>query len=83
MVDTAGCGMGEEGARNESKFNIGEADLVLAIYKRLLKYGVEPHLIAILTPYSKQVALLKVMLTEQGLPPPDVSTVDGIQGREK
>jgi DNA polymerase alpha-associated DNA helicase A len=38
---------------------------------------------AILTPYSKQVALIKSLIAEKGLPPIDVSTVDGIQGREK
>lgn len=83
MIDTAGCGMGEEGAINESKLNVGEADLVVAVYRRLLKYGVGPQLMAILTPYSKQVALIKASLAEQNLILPDVSTVDGIQGREK
>jgi superfamily I DNA and/or RNA helicase len=46
-----------------------------------LAYGVAAKDIAILTPYSKQVAFLKASLTEANLLPPDVSTVDGIQGR--
>ncbi len=36
---------------------------------------------AILTPYSKQVALIKSIIAQKGLPNIDVSTVDGIQGR--
>lgn len=83
FIDTAGCGMGEEGEQNESKMNSGEADLAVAIYKKLLGYGVEPKHVALLTPYSKQVALIKSILGEQGLAGVDVSTVDGIQGREK
>ena len=73
--------MGEEGGEKESKMNVGEADLVLAIYRKLISYGVESKYIAILTPYSKQVALIKSLIGEKGLPPLDISTVDGIQGR--
>ena len=43
----------------ESKFNQGEADIVVSVYKKLLKYGVEAKNIAALTPYSKQVTLIK------------------------
>ena len=61
--------------------NIGEADLTVAIYKKLLGYGVESKYIAILTPYSKQVSLVRSLVGERGLPLVEVSTVDGIQGR--
>ena len=81
MIDTSGCGMGEEGAENESKMNVGEADLVLSIYKKLLGYEVSSNLIAVITPYSKQVAYIKTLMTEASVPLPDISTVDGIQGR--
>jgi superfamily I DNA and/or RNA helicase len=83
MIDTSGCGMGEEGGENESKMNVGEADLVLSVYKKLIGYEVKPSLIAVITPYSKQVAYIKTLITEAGVPLPDISTVDGIQGREK
>ncbi len=61
--------------------NVGEADLVISIYTKLIGYGVLSKYIAILTPYSKQVALIKSLVGERGLPLVDVSTVDGIQGR--
>jgi len=61
--------------------NMGEADLTISIYKKMIGYGVESKYMAILTPYSKQVALIKSLIAEKGLPPIDVSTVDGIQGR--
>ncbi len=83
MVDTSGCKMGESGEEKGSKMNVGEADIAIAIYRKILNYGVESKHIAILTPYSKQVAFIKALLLEQNLPLVDVSTVDGIQGREK
>jgi superfamily I DNA and/or RNA helicase len=51
------------------------------LLRKLTEYGVEAKHIAILTPYSKQVAYIKSLLQEQQIIPPDVSTVDGIQGR--
>ena len=81
MVDTAGCKIGEEGEANESKFNQGEADIILYLYKKLLSYDVNPKDIAILTPYSKQVSLIKNNVEEISLPHIEISTVDGIQGR--
>ena len=63
--------------------NVGEADIALSIYKKLLQYEVASNYVAILTPYSKQVACIKTLLTEANVPLPDISTVDGIQGREK
>jgi|694.fasta_scaffold64314_1 superfamily I DNA and/or RNA helicase len=62
---------------------MGEADLVLALYKKLLLYEVDSKYIAILTPYSKQVTNIKSLITNAEIPIPDISTVDGIQGREK
>ena len=40
MFDTAGCQMGEEGEKMESKFNQGEADIVVSVYHKLIKYGI-------------------------------------------
>lgn len=42
--------------------NIGEADIAIALYKKILKYGVDSQHIAILTPYSKQVSLLRSLI---------------------
>ncbi len=40
MVDTAGCRMGESGEINDSKWNVGEADIAVSIYRKILGYGV-------------------------------------------
>lgn len=63
--------------------NVGQADIATHIFKKLIKYGVKSKDIAILTPYSKQVTLIKNVLTEHQCEAPEVSTVDGIQGRQK
>ncbi len=60
---------------------MGEADLVLSLYKKLLLYEVDSKYIATLTPYSKHVSYIKTRITEAEIPIPDISTVDGIQGR--
>jgi DNA polymerase alpha-associated DNA helicase A len=62
MVDTAGCDMGEDGNQMESKMNVGEADIAAHLYKKLFGYGVPSRAIAILTPYSKQVSLIKSII---------------------
>eukprot|EP00919_Chromeraceae_sp_WS-2016_P018701 GHVR01044527.1.p1 GENE.GHVR01044527.1~~GHVR01044527.1.p1 ORF type:complete len:102 (+),score=12.17 GHVR01044527.1:4457-4762(+) len=63
--------------------NIGEGDIIMSVYRKMLNYGVDSKHIAILTPYSKQVAFIKGLMIENDMPAPDISTVDGIQGREK
>ena len=73
--------MGEEGGSMESKQNQGQADIIVSVYKKLLKYGVEAKNIAILTPYSKQVTLIKNLITQADVQMSEISTVDGIQGR--
>lgn len=65
----------------ESKMNIGEGDIAAYAYEKLLKYGVKHQDIAILTPYSKQVTLIKNILLDHQTILPEISTVDGIQGR--
>lgn len=50
--------------------NIGEADIVAHLYRKLLGFGVNFKDIAILTPYSKQVTYIKNVLAEQQLQPP-------------
>ena len=45
--------------------NVGEADLVLAVYRKLVSCGVNSKYIAILTPYSKQVGLIKTLIGQK------------------
>lgn len=74
LIDTAGCDMGDEG--DESKLNRGEASIVSEFVKELKECGVND--IAVITPYSAQVELLRSMISNV-----EISTVDGFQGREK
>ncbi|GAM26146.1 hypothetical protein SAMD00019534_093210 [Acytostelium subglobosum LB1] len=82
MVDTSGLGM-EESADNESesKFNIGEADLVKRYVDKLIKYGIQQESIGVITPYNGQVKQLKSTLGDYKAI--EIGTVDGFQGREK
>lgn len=74
LIDTAGCDMGDEGT--ESKLNRGEASIVSEFVKELKECGVGE--IAVITPYSAQVELLRSLIQNV-----EISTVDGFQGREK
>lgn len=82
FLDTAGCGHDESaGHDDESKQNDGEAAVVAAHVLALLDAGVRPTDLAVVTPYSAQVRLLRDRLGERdGL---EIGTVDGLQGREK
>lgn len=82
FVDTAGCGHDEsEGQEDGSKSNEGEAKVVAAHVRSLVEAGVQPQQIAVITPYSAQVRLLRDRLSGfEGL---EIGTVDGLQGREK
>lgn len=42
---------------------MGEADVVVWVLRKLGGYGVGVHDIAVLTPYSKQVAYIKELIT--------------------
>lgn len=82
FVDTAGCGHDEsEGQEDGSKRNEGEARVVAAHVRSLLEAGVAPQQIAVITPYSAQVRLLRDRLS--GIEGLEIGTVDGLQGREK
>jgi ATP-dependent RNA/DNA helicase IGHMBP2 len=93
LVDTAGLSLDEvEDVESGSKANPGEALLVAAYLSRMIgDAGVHPADVAVISPYSAQVSLLKQTLEEsddavgeswssRGL---EVRTVDGFQGREK
>ncbi len=82
FVDTAGCGFDEtQGPDDGSRHNPGEAAVVAALVGQLLEAGVRGDHIAVITPYSAQVRLLRDRLGgHHGL---EIGTVDGLQGREK
>ena len=74
LMDTAGCNMGEnveEGLRDrQSKFNIGEADLVLMLIKEIkLLYGnkIKNEDIGVITPYNAQVELIRKLLEKENM----------------
>ena len=80
-LDTAGRGFEETlEPGSESRYNAEEANLVLTHLDRLLKLGVKPEEIAIISPYSAQVRLLASRVAN---PEIEVDSVDGFQGREK
>lgn len=57
-----------------------EANLVQKIVETLLKCGLKPKHIGVITPYDDQVELLHTLLPIDGL---EIKSVDGFQGREK
>jgi superfamily I DNA and/or RNA helicase len=81
FIDTAGTGweevMEDDG---ESKFNPGEADLVLRLVDDLVASGLPAADIAVIAPYAAQVRLLRKRCDMADL---EIDTVDGFQGREK
>lgn len=71
---------------SHSKYNIGEADLLLQILTSILPF-VQPSEIGIISPYNAQTDFIKNLINEK-LPNTispfiEVSSVDGFQGREK
>lgn len=83
LIDTAGCGLHElQAEEEESKGNEGEADLVAMHVKNLIKSGLNPVDVAVVTPYNLQVELVKSRLAEK-FPKLEIKSVDGFQGREK
>ena len=56
LIDTAGCDMYELEASDEiSKANEGEVELVCQHVEQLIKSGIKPADIAVITPYNLQV----------------------------
>ncbi len=89
FLDTAGLGYEEEIEEGtESRYNSQEARLVVTELDRLIKAGVSPEGIAIISPYSAQVKLLTGMIVGDKSEPGDlaaleIDSVDAFQGREK
>jgi len=66
----------------ESKSNPMEAAVVVGHVENLIRAGVKPEDIAVVTPYNAQLALLSQSLKEK-YPALELGSVDGFQGREK
>ncbi len=81
FIDTAGASYDEEQElEGSSRLNTLEADLVVKKAHELLNSGVTPAQIAVISPYSAQVKLLREKLKSLDL---EIDSVDGFQGREK
>lgn len=79
--DTAGASYDEaQEPRGESRLNPLEAELVHRKIIELIDSGVLSHQIAVISPYSAQVKLLREKLKGHEL---EIDSVDGFQGREK
>jgi len=63
-----------------SRENPLEAKLVKEIVQRLLRMGIKPELIGVITPYDDQRDLISSLIENDEI---EVKTVDGYQGREK
>ncbi|KAJ0399921.1 hypothetical protein ATCC90586_000107 [Pythium insidiosum] len=90
LLDTAGCELEEDATDDDgadsllamSKSNRGEAEVVARHVGELLRAGLKTHEIAVITPYNKQVQLLKALLLTEH-PTLEIRSVDGFQGCEK
>lgn len=81
FIDTAGASYDEETEPDgDSRFNPLEAELVLKKLGALLEAGLPPDRIAVISPYSAQVRLLRERIPQAEV---EVDSVDGFQGREK
>ncbi|KAJ3057981.1 hypothetical protein HK102_010751, partial [Quaeritorhiza haematococci] len=90
FIDTSGCELRESsegGSDNdfevgESRYNEGEAEIVVEYIQKLTSSGLPPTSIAVITPYNGQVTLLTTLLRPT-YPDLEIGSVDGFQGREK
>lgn len=80
FIDTAGAGYDDtQPADSDSRSNPEEAALVVKKVQQLLAAHVLADDIAVITPYSAQVQLLREQLPDSI----EIGSVDGFQGREK
>lgn len=73
LCDNLGC----------TKWNRAEAEVVKVLVKDLLRCGVSPNTIGVITPYRGQRALVLDMIKGFRGDDIEVNTVDAFQGREK
>ncbi len=81
FLDTSSMGARERSlAGSYSYDNPVEAEIVLDLLDEVVKLGLDPTQIAVITPYKDQVDLLNHRNSIENL---EINTVDGFQGREK
>ena len=82
LIDTAGCDLSESTNAAGSRYNEGEAQLVVQHVVELVAMGLAQQDIAIISPYNGQVELLKNLLLSN-YPKLEIKSVDGFQGGER
>ncbi|NPB06757.1 MAG: IGHMBP2 family helicase [Aquificae bacterium] len=80
LVFKAVQGREEQKKGSTSYYNEAEATEAVKAVKELLKAGLKPEQVGVVSPYEEQVKLLEELLKNEGV---EVKTVDGFQGREK
>lgn len=84
FVDTAGRGWEDTRSPDDpSTHNPGNAGHVAGEVRRLIRRGVVPSDVAVITPYEAQARALRELLRDLRAEGLEVGTVDGFQGREK
>merc|ERR1712087_919419 len=77
------------GAEGKSFINLVEVHTIVELLNSVLKVGdIQAGQVGIITPYAAQARLLRTYLgltekSNRNVPQPEVSSVDGFQGREK
>ena len=82
LIDTTGCDMHETANEAGSRYNEGEAGIVVSHVQSLISLGLRAEDIAVITPYNGQVELLRKLLLPDA-PKLEIRSVDGFQGGER
>ena len=82
LIDTTGCDMHETSNEAGSRYNEGEAAIVVSHVNSLISLGLRAQDIAVITPYNGQVELLRKQLLPT-IPKLEIRSVDGFQGGER
>ena len=82
LIDTTGCDMHETLNDAGSRYNEGEAGIVVSHVNSLISLGLSAQDIAVITPYNGQVELLRKLLLPS-VPKLEIRSVDGFQGGER
>ena len=80
FIDTAGGGFNEEQEIGGTSIqNVQEANLVIHKVEKLIKLGVQPQHITVLSPYTAQVRYICESIGHDQV---KIASIDGFQGRE-
>lgn len=71
LIDTTGCGMHETANEAGSRYNVGEASIVVSHVQSLLSIGLRAEDIAVITPY-KYVSIVVLLYIRKGFNAPDL-----------